>query len=83
MDIGEKIKHLRVERRLKLEDLANSADTNVSTISRLENGKRDVYASVLVRIASALEVSLDWLVDEDQGYPPPEKVERKRERSRR
>ena len=75
MNIGKKIKLRRVEQDLKQQDLADMADTTDATISRLENGLANTITNTtLTRIANALKVSLDWLVDESQDYPPPRQL---------
>jgi len=85
MDMGTKIRHLRVDQKLTTEALAEKADTNKATISETERGlNNNISLPIIIRIADVLGVSIDWLVDDSQGYPPPDRVvEKKRERSKR
>lgn len=60
--ISERIRSLRVARNVKQSELDEKADLPRSTISKIENSKREATASELVRIAQALGVTLDMLV---------------------
>ena len=84
MDVSKKIKLVRVEQGLSSGELADKAGIHINTLSRIENGaNNNTSADTLYKIAEALDISFDWLMDEDQGYPPPERVEKKREKSKR
>ena len=58
-----KLKRLRAERGLTLRKLAIKADLNQSTISLIETDKRKAQLVTLGKLAKALEVSLDDLLE--------------------
>lgn len=53
---------LRTDRGLTQRQLAESAAISVTFLSELENGKRNVSADVLLRVAEALGASPDYLL---------------------
>jgi len=60
--IGPRLRELRRGRGLTLVDLAAQTGISVSTLSRLESGKRRPGLELLLPLARALRVSLDQLV---------------------
>jgi transcriptional regulator with XRE-family HTH domain len=60
--VRRRLRELRIERGLTLEDVARSARIDVSTLSRLESGKRRLALDHLPRLAEALSVSTDELL---------------------
>jgi transcriptional regulator with XRE-family HTH domain len=61
---GQRVTRIREERGLTQQELATKAGTSYQTIWRIENGKHaepGIY--IARRIARALGVSLDFLVD--------------------
>lgn len=73
---GQRLQRHRLQRGWSLRDLAAKADVaSASTINRVENGKGDIWLSAAVKLAAALEVSLDELLAEPvcakcDGHPP-------------
>jgi len=70
MHIGERLKRLRIRRRLTQTELADRAGVPQSLISKLEGGTRgNPSAQVLKRLATTLGCTTDYLVgmheDED------------------
>ncbi|WP_225834652.1 helix-turn-helix domain-containing protein [Streptomyces sp. NK08204] len=61
--IGPRLRTLRRDRGLTLEALAAATGLSVSTLSRLESGKRRPTLDLLVPLARAHRVALDQLVD--------------------
>lgn len=60
--MGYRIKELRLEKRMSQEDLATKSNVSRTTISNIENGtEKNVMSSTLVRIAKALETTVDKL----------------------
>jgi len=83
METGRKIRFVRIDRGLRVGELADKAGINITTLSKIENGvNNNTTVHTLTHIAEALEVSLDWLTDESQGYPPG-RVEKKKERRKK
>lgn len=60
--IGPRLRGLRRERGLTLEALAASTGMSVSTLSRLESGKRRPTLDLLIPLARLYRVALDRLV---------------------
>jgi transcriptional regulator with XRE-family HTH domain len=61
--VGPRLRSLRQERGTTLAELAEATGISVSTLSRLESGKRRPTLELLLPLAGALEVALDELVD--------------------
>ncbi len=64
--VRRRLRELRGRLGLTLEDVASRAGIDVSTLSRLESGKRRLALDHLPRLAAALSVSADELL----GAPP-------------
>ena len=60
--VRRRLRELRTERGMTLDDVARAADIDVSTLSRLESGKRRLALDHLPRLATALAVSTDELM---------------------
>lgn len=60
--VGERLRRLRREREVTLSALAESTGISVSTLSRLESGKRRPSLELLLPLAQAYQVPLDELV---------------------
>ncbi|MEM1445168.1 MAG: helix-turn-helix transcriptional regulator [Planctomycetota bacterium] len=50
--------------------VAESAGVNPSAMSRYINRGSRVPAEVVAPLAKALRVSIEWLVDDEQDWPP-------------
>lgn len=73
--LGDKIRRLRKEKGLTLEELGKEAGSSKSYIWELEN--RDPprpSAEKLQRIAAALGVTVDYLIDQGQPDLPSDEV---------
>src|ERR1700735_5372769 len=70
VDVLVRRRLLRMPRGLTLEDVAQAADIDVSTLSRLESGKRRLALDHLPRLASALSVSTDELIRAPEADEP-------------
>jgi transcriptional regulator with XRE-family HTH domain len=60
--VRRRLRELRLRHGLTLEDVASRARIDVSTLSRLESGKRRLALDHLPRLAEALSVSTDELL---------------------
>ncbi len=60
--VGERIKKRRMELGWTQERLAQEARLSKGFLSDIENGKRNVSADTLLAIATALAVSMDFLM---------------------
>ncbi len=65
--LGRRIRYLRKEKGLTLDDVSALVETAPSHLSLVENGKREPKLSLLKSLASALGVSVDDLL----GAEPP------------
>ena len=63
---GERIKKKRLEKKWTMEDLANKAGINRSTISRYESGEvRNISITKLYKIAKALDTDVEYLMNDN------------------
>jgi transcriptional regulator with XRE-family HTH domain len=60
--VRRRLRDIRLQRGMTLEDVANRSSIDISTLSRLESGKRRLALDHLPRLASALSVSTDELL---------------------
>ncbi|MCK8646369.1 helix-turn-helix domain-containing protein [Mycobacterium colombiense] len=67
--VRRRLRELRVQRGLTLQEVGERAGIDVSTLSRLESGKRRLALDHLPRLARALSVSTDELL---QAPPTPD-----------
>lgn len=63
INIGQKVKELRKDRKITQEKLAEKSGLSINYISRIEN-KNDLHISisVLIKLADALQISVAELV---------------------
>ncbi|MDH5666199.1 MAG: helix-turn-helix transcriptional regulator, partial [Nitrosopumilus sp.] len=61
-EIGANIKTLRLAKGLQQKEVASMTGVSVSQYGRIENGLTKSSIVVLLRMAEALEVSLDMLI---------------------
>lgn len=61
--LGDQLRHLRLERKLSQERLAELAGLNYKYLGRIELAKADPGADVLVRLSRALAVPVGELFD--------------------
>lgn len=67
--IGPRLRAARQAKGLTLEDVAGSAGMSVSTLSRLESGKRQASLELLVPVTRRLGIRLDDLVRPESPDP--------------
>jgi transcriptional regulator with XRE-family HTH domain len=60
--IGDRIRAARTARSLTHEALARAAGLSLDTVQKLQAGKREPSASVIVALCRALEISADELL---------------------
>ena len=59
--IGEYIHKLRLENNLTLTKLAASLDIDQSTLSKIENGKRNIHKELLPKISTVFNIDIKFL----------------------
>lgn len=71
-EIAQKVKELRSRKGFSQEQLAESAEINLRTVQRIESGETEPRGDTLKRIAKALNVTpdelIDWAEHEDNGF---------------
>ena len=65
--IGGKIAHLRKQKDLSLNQLAEKAGVSVTTIHKLERSEMTPTVTVLMKIADALEEKIGYFLEEKNG----------------
>jgi transcriptional regulator with XRE-family HTH domain len=78
--IGQKIRALRAERNVTLDQLAKEVKLTKGQVSKIENGKVSSPVSTLTRIAVALAVEPGFFFQSSNGNPPRALLVRKSER---
>ena len=68
--VRRRLRELRTQHGLTLEEVATRADIDVSTLSRLESGKRRLALDHLPRLAFALSVTTDDLLRAPEAEDP-------------
>src|SRR5688500_16173463 len=68
--VRRRLRDLRMQRGLTLEEVAGRSSIDVSTLSRLESGKRRLALDHLPRLAAALSVSTDELLRAPEAEDP-------------
>lgn len=69
--IGPKVKKLRQEQRLSLQQLAAKAEVSAAAIHKIERNDMVPTITTLLKIATALERPVTYFVEEDGGDPEP------------
>lgn len=77
MELSQRIRFLRKKKGLNQGELAEKVGINPSHLSRLENGKYQPSVDALQKIAEALEVSVDFLLSDDESGELEVKIENK------
>lgn len=71
-ELAQKIKELRIRKGLSQDKLAETAQINLRTIQRIEGGETEPRGDTLQRIANALDITpdelMDWTEREDKGF---------------
>lgn len=68
--VRRRLRELPLQRGMTLEDVASRSNIDVSTLSRLESGKRRLALDHLPRLAAALSVSADELLSAPEAADP-------------
>jgi len=63
IDLAKKIKELRIRKGFSQEQLAEAAQINLRTVQRIESGETEPRGDTLQRLAIALNVTADELID--------------------
>lgn len=71
MTLGQRIRELRREIGMTIQQLASLSGVPVSTISKIENGQLNPSLVQAINLATALEANLGFLVDRFRGGDAP------------
>ena len=81
MNIGDKIRILRLERGYTLEELGNMVGVGKSTVRKWETGYiKDMRRDKIGKLAAALGVTPDYFLIDNAEPPAPDPLEEKRQR---
>jgi transcriptional regulator with XRE-family HTH domain len=69
--IGPKLKRLRQEQRLSLQQLAAKAEVSAAAIHKIERNDMVPTITTLLKIATALDRPVTYFVEQDDGQPEP------------
>ena len=61
-EIGKRIRQIREEKEITRDQLAASAEITTKFLYELENGKKGLSATTLLKIANALSCSCDYIL---------------------
>jgi len=79
LDIGDRIRMLRIRQKRTLQEIADASDLSRSMISKIENNKTVPSVAALVKIAKALGTNISSLLEHDAWlnaiFTPAEKAE--------
>ncbi|MEN8904762.1 MAG: helix-turn-helix domain-containing protein [Clostridiales bacterium] len=70
---GDKLKELRLEKKMTQEELAKIFNTGKATISHYEGNRRLPDVNTILRYADFFNVSLDYIMGKDKQKASPEK----------
>jgi transcriptional regulator with XRE-family HTH domain len=69
--IGPKVKKLRQEQRLSLQQLAVKAEVSAAAIHKIERNDMVPTITTLLKVATALDRPVTYFVEQDDGQPEP------------
>jgi transcriptional regulator with XRE-family HTH domain len=71
MTLGRQIRKARIDKGWKQQDLQQATGLSQTYLSQIERDKVDPRISIVKRIAAALGVSIDQLVETSESEPLP------------
>lgn len=64
----ERLKELRIERGLKLREVAQQMNVTIRAISRYEDGTREPSIEMIIKFCKLYDVSADYLLGLTDSY---------------
>lgn len=61
-EIGERIKHLRISKKLTQDEVAHALNVKRETVTRWETGARDIKTEITILLSKYFNVSADYLL---------------------
>lgn len=80
MTLGYKLKKLRNEKELTQKDLADQLHVSFQTVSKWENDENEPDITTLRELAKLFEVSVDYLISEDESLPKKDEAKETEEK---
>ena len=79
VNVGERVRAVREERNLSLQDISQRTDLSVSMLERIENGSLAPPLGTVIKLAKALDLKMGYFIsgDEDRPYTIVRKSDRK------
>ncbi|HWR62541.1 MAG TPA: helix-turn-helix transcriptional regulator [Clostridia bacterium] len=74
MDLGDRLKQLREEKKLTRDDLASELNVSYSAVSKYETNVRFPDKGTLIRLADFFDVSVDYLLCRSNIRETAEKI---------
>lgn len=66
--MGERLKELRIEKGLRLVDVANAVGLTLRAICNYEAGTREPSIDILKKLCDLFDVSADYLIGRTDSY---------------
>lgn len=66
--MNERLKQLRIERGLKLKEVAEQLNVTIRSISRYEDGTREPSVEMIIKFCKLYEVTSDYLLGLADSY---------------
>lgn len=70
IDVGSKLKHLRSQKGLRIEDVAKRLDSNTSTYGGYETNYRKPSLEVLCQLADIFGTTTDFILGRTENPSP-------------
>jgi len=80
-NLGDKIKLLRKEYKITQQELANALSLSQSTIGMIEKNRQGVGRKTLVKIADFFNVTVDYLLSDDEEKENTKQIKKERDYS--
>lgn len=79
VNVGERVKAVREQRNLSLQDISQRTDLSVSLLEQIENGTVAPPLGTVIKLAKALDLKMGYFIsgDEDRPYTIVRQTDRK------
>ena len=69
VEVGERVRKVRENRRLSLRDVSQRTDIDVQTLSKIEDGTFAPPLGTIIKLAKALEMKMGYFISGDEEKP--------------
>ena len=79
VNVGERVKAVREDRNLSLQDISQRTDLDVSLLEQIESGSLAPPLGIVIKLAKALDLKMGYFIsgEEDRAYTIVRKNDRK------